>query len=606
MIRWKAVVPGLVTLGLVVVFAVFFLDWTVEWAIEKAGTTMNGARVDLAGVDISWRHASVTLRGLQVTDKAAPMTNALEVETMSFQLAVKPLTWMKVIIEDGEILGVRTGTARKSSGAIAVKTAESVPPKGDGPTAVATAKKPGLPTADLKAQFDPKKIRAEDLESYKMAMGEQARVTAAADQWERTADGINVDGKVAEAKAFLDRVKATSYSGAAGAKKAAEDAKEAQKLQGELRQLTATVNAAKTSITAETAAAKGTVARINEQKKKDVDAELARFGISSLSTEGITRAVIGETWFGRIESGLYWFRKIRAMMPAKKAPPPVRDGRNIEFKFHYKWPAFWLKKARISGVTAGENPIEYKGALTDVTSDPKLVGKPIMLVIDGGKGSRSLHLKAVLDYTQDTARETVSFRYSGMDLAGTQLGDLGGPVSIKDGKGTLKVDLSTRGEAVAGTVDFNAQPVRLANDMSPEQVKQKMMAVLHDTLTGLKRLQVTIVLGGKLTSPSFKVKSSMDSAFKSAVGAVAQRETAAARAAAQARVNGLVDGERDKIASAITGKSGKALGKLGVKASSLSSAQAQVDKVIEDLKKKGTSSAAVGGAGGALKGLKRK
>ena len=60
-------VPAILVVGGIAAFTVFFLDGMVERAVEKYGSEAVGARVDLAGADISFFKTSVTLRGLQVT-----------------------------------------------------------------------------------------------------------------------------------------------------------------------------------------------------------------------------------------------------------------------------------------------------------------------------------------------------------------------------------------------------------------------------------------------------------------------------------------------------------------------------------------------------------
>jgi uncharacterized protein (TIGR03545 family) len=605
MIRWKFVVPAFLALAGAVLLTVFFLDWAVEFGIERVGTRVNGAKVELAGVDISWRNASITLRGLQVTDRSQPMVNAVEVASMRFAVAVKPLLWAKVIIEDGSITGIRTGTARKYSGYVAPEPGEKKPAA----AGESAGKKPALPSVgDAAKKFDPRNVKAEDLASYRKVMEEKGRVAGLPAAWQKKADAIQTDGKTAEAKALLERARKADYSGAAGAKKAAEDLKEAQKLQGEIKALQSAVSDARSSVTGEVAGVRNSIKDIDELKKKDVEALMTKAGLDSFSAEGITRAVIGPVWFGRVESGLYWFGKIRSMIPRKgkkgAVPPPAsRYGMSIPFKFKYSWPAFHLKKASLSGETSGDTPIQYKGTLRDVTSDPPLVGRPMVLEISGAsaRGGKSVAVRAVLDYTGERAKESVTFRYSGMDLEGVALGDINGPVSFKSGRGTVNGNLAVNGEKVSGEVRFTADPVRLAHESAKSN--DRMMSVVHSALTGMKKLDVRIPVSGSLSSPKFGVKSNMDGAFKNAAGTAAKKETDAARAKANERVNGLVDGEKGKLTSSAESGASKALGKLGDKAGSLDSIQGQLGKLADELKKKAQSGALQSIPG--LKGLKR-
>ncbi len=593
LIRKRALFPSLITVAAAVVLAVLFLDWAIEFAVEKVGTRINGAKVELSGVRIGWTSASITFSGLQVADKSAPMTNLVEVESMRFAIAVKPLLWKKFIIEDGTIKGIRTGTARRHSGAI-WKPAEDRAE--EAAAAKAGAPKPGykLPAEGPAPKFDANKIQLEDLASYKAVQAEKDRIAKLSSEWDKTADSIDVARKVAEANALLERVKKEDYSSAAGAKKALADLKEAERLRKEIKELQDRLNASKNSVSGEISAARSSISRIDELKKQDLETAMAKYGLGSLSAEGITRAVIGPEWFGRLETGLYWFRKIRSMMPpkgkkAKQAPPPTRRGRDIIFKFKYAWPDFHLKKASISGTTSGKSPIDYRGTIKDVTSDPVLVGRPMVLELSGSGSSQTVQLRVVLDYTREKERETVDFRFTGLDLAGAKLGDAGGPVSIKSGRGNVAGNVATSGESVSGEVRFNAEPVSLQQEADKKQ-SGKLASAVRATLAGLKKMQVTITISGRLSSPSFGVKSGMDSAFKNAVGSMMKKDADAARGQGQKRINGLVDGEKGKLSSQVEGGASKALAKFGSKSSSLGSVQKQIDQVIADLKKKGTGS----------------
>jgi len=85
-IRW----PGLIgfTIFVVVVVALWFLfmDTLVRRAVEKAGTALVGAEVDLARAQVTLVPLGVTLSGLQVTDPSAPSTNSIEVLRIAFRL----------------------------------------------------------------------------------------------------------------------------------------------------------------------------------------------------------------------------------------------------------------------------------------------------------------------------------------------------------------------------------------------------------------------------------------------------------------------------------------------------------------------------------------
>lgn len=605
--RWKNIIPAASVTALLVLFSVFFLDWTVKALLEKAGTTADGAKVELDGVRISLLHLGVTLTGLQVTDAKDPMTNTLEVGRMTFKLAPKPLFWKKIIIEDASIAGIRTGTPRKRSGALAGRP--STEKKGK-PGAPGEAKAPGAaPPAssfdELKKKFDPKSIKLEDLESYKKIKEEQVHWTAAAGSWQSRVDAVRVDDREKEVKAFVDKVKGASFSGAEGLKKAKELLKEGKKLKDDLQSTQKGFNEVKKDLGDEIGRAKGALKEIDDLKKKDADGALGDLK-DNFSAEGIVRGLVGPAWMGKIETGLAWFHKVRSMIPQQKKgekppPPPARDGKDIPFPFKYNWPAFLLKKASLSGETPGG--LAYSGSLKDVTSDPKKWGRPIALDLAGKKGAEALSLRAELDYTKDVAREKVQFSYGGFPLAGVKLGDVSGPVTLAQGAGKTTGDLETRGEQIAGRIDFLADPVKLSHAPAGGPPKDKLGAALHDTLTGVKKLDVTFLVSDKVASPDIKVRSSLDNQIAGALKAAVQKQLDDLRAQAQARVNELTGGEQKKLSDTIDGGAGDAAKKMGLKDKQLQGVQDQLQKALAGM---GGKEALPGGGNPSLKKLFKK
>jgi uncharacterized protein (TIGR03546 family) len=120
MIRWGRLAVLLTPIVLIWAGTHFFLDRTIKNAIETVGTKAVGAKVDVGNVSTSFWRLSAKISDLAVTDPDQPMTNAVEIKALRLKAQLKPLFWKKVIVERAEITGIRTGTPRKRSGAIAV------------------------------------------------------------------------------------------------------------------------------------------------------------------------------------------------------------------------------------------------------------------------------------------------------------------------------------------------------------------------------------------------------------------------------------------------------------------------------------------------------
>jgi hypothetical protein len=116
--RWRAIVPLVLLVILLVVGWILLLDTLVERGVEKAATAIVGAKVDVEEADVQLDEGAVVLRGLQVTNPDQPMKNLFEAREIVANLRVGPLLEKKVVVETLAVRDVRFGTDRTESGAI--------------------------------------------------------------------------------------------------------------------------------------------------------------------------------------------------------------------------------------------------------------------------------------------------------------------------------------------------------------------------------------------------------------------------------------------------------------------------------------------------------
>ena len=122
--RWKAIVPLVLVLALLVLGWTLYADRLVRKLVEFVGTEVVGATVELASARLELLQANVTLRGLKVTNPDAPMSNLVQMDEIVAQLDLLALLEEKVVVDTVALRGVRFGTARRtSSGALTIQAA---------------------------------------------------------------------------------------------------------------------------------------------------------------------------------------------------------------------------------------------------------------------------------------------------------------------------------------------------------------------------------------------------------------------------------------------------------------------------------------------------
>lgn len=587
MIRWGRLAILVTPLVLIWAGTHFFLDRGIKTAIQSTGAAAVGARVDVSSVRTSFWRLSATVNGLAVTNPDEPMTNSVEIGTMRLKLQLKPLFWKKFIIDQAEILNIRTDTPRKTSGALPVKTK-----KKEDPSALVEKSKEianaGL--ENLKDAYDPQKlVSPENLASYQKALAERDRLTNLADTWKTKTQKLETQELSQRAKEFAAKVKDEKFHGMEGIQKAQSLIKEGEHLKKDLSAAQKELKSLGVDLTKEVNEAKTTLKEIDRLRRQDIDRAIAQIK-SGFSTEGLTKGLLGPAWFAKLEKVLGWITTARRLSGGDdkaSAPPPAptRKGRDIPFPFHHRWPTFHLVRAALSGETPGA--LAYTGTLSDVSSDPKLLGKPIQLDLAGRAGERALTLSAALDLTTDTPKESIKVDYTGLPLSGMKLGSLGGgPVSLSGGKGAVATDIVIRGETLSGTINLNALGLKIA-PLSAEK-KDRITAAVDSILQGITEAKIGIGVSGTIKSPQFSLNSSIDHQLKGALKGAADQQTAQLRADLEKQINALVSKETEKLSALVDKNAAGALEKLNLSDKEIGDVQEKIKKVLDDLAASGT------------------
>jgi uncharacterized protein (TIGR03545 family) len=117
-IRWRGLAAFVVISIIVSIFWFLVIDRVIERYIEKTGTSIVGAKVELDHADLSLFPLGLTLIGLQVTDPSSPMRNAFEAGRIACLVDGVNLLLRKVTIDEMTVSGVRLNTPRKTSGEV--------------------------------------------------------------------------------------------------------------------------------------------------------------------------------------------------------------------------------------------------------------------------------------------------------------------------------------------------------------------------------------------------------------------------------------------------------------------------------------------------------
>ncbi|HJQ67007.1 MAG TPA: hypothetical protein VJ816_11540, partial [Gemmatimonadales bacterium] len=207
--RWRAIVPLALFLALVVLAWLLFADRVGRIAVQRGGTTVLGARVDVRSLHISLTQGSVTIAGLVAASPFDSMKNLVEAEQIVADLDVLPLFEKKVAIDRLAATGLRFGTERTRSGFVSSG--------GDGGGAAgrimasvrAWAAQPGLQVPLLQlatGQLSVDSLDPRKLHTIQAAESLAAKADSSARAWTEALAGLQIQATADSAIAFAQRL----------------------------------------------------------------------------------------------------------------------------------------------------------------------------------------------------------------------------------------------------------------------------------------------------------------------------------------------------------------------------------------------------------------
>ena len=448
--RWSYIIPRFTLLALVWAFFYFAFDPILKWGMIKGLEKGAKAKVEIAGVKTSFLPPAFSVAGVAIADSKDEYKNLCEFSALEFRMEGRPLLEKKFIIDNASLSGLKFGTPRKTSGKLFLakeETPEFVKELGDSSKSFALDR-----SADIKTDaINSYKVDPEALESVKLAKELELKYAQDSKALSEKADFKKYQARMDALKADYEKAK----SGSNPLKKAESYAKTGK----ELKKLSEDFKKDRAEIEKALGDARNALKAFDEARRKDTAAVMAKLKLPSLDKASLARMLAGPVVAANTEKAWKWLALARKYMPqsanAKALANEAPRGRVVHFPRDKAWPSFLIKKMELSGQLGLEEPLDYAGGITGITTQPKLYGNPLTAEIKGRKGPRELYFTALADATGENLKTKTSLRYSGMSVSGLKLGSENSiSVDIK-GTGAFKGDFVTDGESIKGLASFN-------------------------------------------------------------------------------------------------------------------------------------------------------
>lgn len=503
--RWAYLIPRLIIVGIVWAFMAFGFDPMLRHSATSSLQAMIGAKADIQQIETGFFPPVATVDRVALASAKKPGTNLMEFEQMRFRMAGAPLLRRCYVVDEAVVTGVRFGTSRDDNGQLDIDPQEEpsgplVPPwlqdrlKDMGDEWLEEF------TQQAKAQIDPNR-----LETWRVGNEVYAK-------WDTRLNTIEL--RIKTTKQQLDSLERQIREAQDGdpvvrVQKYLQAAQDADLL---IRDSRTFYTDMKASVPQEVAR---DFARLDQAQKNDREMVAHSIQLLKPDSRRITESLLGEKMYLQLQQMLSWVETGRGYMKNLQGPPePERyRGRDFEFPILNPTPKMLCRKMLLDGeLMLDRVPTPFRAVLTDVTSNPKLHGRPALLQVSTA-GEVPVQLVIRHDATGDITVTDLSADY--MDpqeqklSAGKPDGDLL-TASLRNMQ--WKARFSLIQDQISGQIDVRSE-FGDPEFRTSSPVATALAGVTQDTLAAISSVNATIQLEGTVLKPRVTMSSDLGEKF---------------------------------------------------------------------------------------------
>lgn len=516
LIRWKGLLILACLFSIGVVYGKFFFDHHLRDYLEKVGSTLNYARVDIGELRTSFWRGELEISKLQIAHHTQPMKNLIEVDRIHFRFLLGPLFRKKIVIEEMRATGVHYRTDRESSGLVDKEFA-LIPKYSSLIDRVAN----GIYT-ELRNQSSDNPLRGlglllggidiagavnsfTGLDSMKSIRVLKDDIYKASEQWEK---GLKESAALNSTRDFKTRIDSSLRS----------DSR--MNIMKTKEEITAKIN----QLQSLEKAIMHRVGTINEDLKKigdSIDTDTTQvessLKIPRMDTDDLTPQIFGVKLLNWMERITYWVDFARRRMPKGSRQNQITmvmrepaEGTSIHFGKMAAYPALLLYKADFFSELSEETKAgRVRGTLTGLTSDPPIYGRPMELELEAdipGKRLESGKFTLSIDHTLNNMSELLNFSIASLMIENLTIID----------NNDLRFSIEKAVGSLDASIAFQEHELKAGVKTALYQVQyqissrfKKLEETLRDILKSSQSIDLVAKVEGPLDKPKLEATSNL-------------------------------------------------------------------------------------------------
>jgi len=565
----------LIILALLVVFRIPIADYI----IEKAGSKIAGAKVEVDGVYLKPLKLHITWDRLQFTDKNNTWQNLFETGQCEFELAFKPLLAGKVLIDKMQVEDVRFDTERKTDGAIS--EIEKKPAK---PSKLILALKANLEREKSRIPiFEPEFLKTSiDVNSLLKEFDFQTPAKAdsiidlAEDRyayWENLIENNDYEKQVRDLETKIKSIDTDKMNNLIEIEQNLRLALDSYNTTIELYD---DFNSNKTQLEEDLVRLKTLYKDVPDWIRSDYDNALRLAKLPDVSVQKIALMLFGDRVTDGIMIVLDKIEKSRQL--AKMEGKEEKKDRMPHL------PDFWIKEISLSAYP--DNDLLVRGKILDISSDQKKTGKPIDILLEGEDDKiGNLKIKGLFDHRTDDSQEIINLLVSDMPVRNMDLANFDLlPKKLEKGNAKLFSNINLTNDVININLGFEASDIQFDYN-SQTDMDERLVRVSRTITEAIDEITFDAGATQKEGNFSFSLSSNLDELISAQLKKIVQNEINRAKDEIKSEVNKELDKYKDQAETYINGKNIELQSKLNDLNAEINKQKAKIDakkKEMED------------------------
>jgi uncharacterized protein (TIGR03545 family) len=540
--RWTYLISRLLIVGSVWAFIAYGMDPLLRYSSVQALQTATGARADLGELRTSFFPPSVTVSNVALASARRPGWNLFEFKEMHMGLEPSSLSRRRFVVEEGRLDGLRFDTPRSDDGQLdfdSEPVSEEPSWMSEKLTELGSEWLTDI-TEQVKSQLDPN-----TLETYRLG-------TEVYEKWDERF--VEMTDRAKAMKPRVDQLREQF--------KRAKDGDTLQQIEQYLQvsqkaeQIIIEVQGFRDEIKDIVPEVRDDFQTLNAARERDQEKVKHTLSLLKPDARRISQALLGKTMYRQLQEVLTWIEFARDYQRDLKeqVQPPRSAGRDFEFVIRNPAPDFLLKKLSLTGmVSINKEQVPFKALLTDVTEDPRLLGRPCVMKL-AAEGSRPLQMKITYDATGDKTRAEmlVDFRDTNpMPLVAGKSEKASVHATLSDLSWTTRLALIE--DAIEGKIDLQSNVDNLSFQAS-DDVRSEITEAANDAFSGIRVLNASVKLGGTLRKPEIDLQSDVGEQVALGVQSAFTNQLDKAKERLISEVNSYASDQIEKLRERFTGE----------------------------------------------------